>query len=71
MRKYASIDFSICNPTKHDGKTGLCMAVPACKHQLLEQEAPFEGPLLSTAMCIGCGECARACPLRAITVLSS
>lgn len=69
MRKFASIDFSVCNPKIHDCENGLCAAAYACGHRLLEQEEPFESPiLLSATMCVGCGECVSACPLHAITV---
>ncbi len=67
--KYAHIDFGRCEPRKHDPEKGICSAVRACKKKLLEQEDPFEGPLLiSAAMCIGCGDCVRACPLGAISI---
>lgn len=69
MRKYANIDFSLCNPRSHDPEHGVCLAVKACRHKLLEQEEPFEGPLLlSATMCVGCGDCVVACPCQAITI---
>jgi ATP-binding cassette subfamily E protein 1 len=69
MRKCAHIDFQICDPAKHDPEKGICTAAEACTHGLLEQEEPFEGPILmSASMCVGCGNCVTACPLGAIRV---
>jgi ferredoxin len=41
----------------------------ACTRKLLEQEEPFGVPLLLSArLCTGCGACAAACPLSAVTI---
>ncbi len=69
MRKYAIIDFSLCRPEECNGGKGLCPAVPSCKHKLLEQEDSGDAPVLfSTTMCVGCGDCAVACPFGAINI---
>jgi translation initiation factor RLI1 len=62
------VDFSKCHPEKCD--QGICVAVALCKHKLLEQEAPYEPPMhINTSLCKGCGDCARACPYKAIVVM--
>ncbi len=69
MRKYATIDFTLCDPQRHDPENGICLGVEACKHKLLEQEGPFEGPMLiSASMCVGCGDCVTVCPCGAISI---
>ena len=67
--KYAHIDFTRCNAATCHGETGVCPAVASCKHKLLEQEEAFESPMLmSAAMCVGCADCVRACPLGVIQI---
>jgi NAD-dependent dihydropyrimidine dehydrogenase PreA subunit len=69
VNKYASIDFDKCNPRGCDGQLGMCEAVRSCKKKLLEQEEPWESPILiSMKMCTGCGACVAACPLAAIEI---
>jgi translation initiation factor RLI1 len=64
--KVALIDFKKCSP--QNCRDGICAAALACPHRLLTQEAPYEIPLPDPALCRGCGDCARACPLKAIKV---
>ena len=68
MRKNTEIDFNLCNPEKCN-KGGVCVAARACTRKLLEQEEPYEPPvLLSSTMCSGCAKCVRECPLGAIRI---
>ena len=67
--KWARVDFERCAPRQCDGAGGVCTAVGACTHRVLEQEDPFESPmLLSATMCVGCGDCVTACPFGAIVI---
>ncbi len=69
MNKYANVDFGKCDPMVCDAQHGLCQAARSCSHKLLEQEEPWESPiLLSIKMCVGCGACVPACPLGAIEI---
>ena len=69
MGKWASVDFKTCDPAECDQKGGTCPASKTCTHKLLLQEAPGEGPMLiSMKMCVGCGDCVKACPLGAIKI---
>jgi Fe-S-cluster-containing hydrogenase component 2 len=71
VNKYISVDFSICIPSECDSKGGTCRASEECTKNLLEQEEPYEAPvLLSSKMCVGCSDCVRACPLGAIKIES-
>ena len=67
MNKYAKIDFEKCRPEECDPERGICRAAAACTHKVLEQEDPFDPPmLLSMKLCVGCGDCVTVCPLAAI-----
>ena len=66
LQKVALIDFNKCHPEKCDG--GTCAAVQACSRKLLKQEAPQEIPVPDPFLCQGCGDCVRACPLKAIAI---
>ena len=65
--KIALIEFEKCHPEKCGD--GICAAAAACPRKLMKQEAPYEIPLPSPSICKGCGDCARACPLKAIKIL--
>ena len=67
--KFAWVDFNRCAPEKCNTGAGICKAMEFCTHRLLEQEESFDTPmLLSVSMCVGCADCARACPLDAIQI---
>jgi translation initiation factor RLI1 len=71
MQKWVDIITDRCLPDKCGQEHGLCQAVDACKHNMLEQEEPYEVPMLiSRKMCVGCGDCVKACPLQAIMLSS-
>ncbi len=72
MRKYTEVDFNLCNPDECNGTDGVCIATKACTRKLLEQEDPYEPPvLLSSTMCSGCAQCVRECPLGALRITGS
>jgi len=67
--KMALVDYKKCHPEKCD--SGVCAAVLACSHKLLKQiEGPYEMPMTHPSLCQGCGDCVRACPLKAIEIVT-
>jgi Fe-S-cluster-containing hydrogenase component 2 len=67
VKPVPSIDFSKCHPTMCDH--GICAARHACPHKAFIQERPYGFPMHDASMCVGCGSCAGACPLRAIRMI--
>lgn len=65
--KMALTDYKKCHPERCD--SGVCAAALACSHKLIKQEAPFETPMTDPSICQGCGDCVRACPLKAIEIV--
>ena len=65
--KMSLVNYEKCHPEECDG--GVCVAVSACQHKLLKQEAPYEIPMTDPSVCQGCGDCVRACLLKAIEVV--
>jgi translation initiation factor RLI1 len=65
--KMALVNYNKCRPEKCD--SGTCAAALACSHKLLKQEAPYEIPMTDPSVCQGCGDCVRACPLKAIKIV--
>lgn len=66
-RPVAVLDYSKCHPENCD--KGICLAALACPNKVLKQEAPYEMPEPNPTMCVGCGECALACSLKAIRMV--
>ncbi len=66
--KRALLHFNKCHPEKCE--KGVCVAALACPRKLLKQEAPGEPPMPDPSLCKGCGDCARACPGKAIEITS-
>jgi translation initiation factor RLI1 len=63
-RKAALVDYNLCRPEQ----CGTCPAVAACPRKLIIQESSHDPPMTDPSLCRGCGDCARACPLKAIVI---
>jgi translation initiation factor RLI1 len=68
LKKMALLDFSKCKPEAC--ADGVCAAAQVCPSKLLRQEAPFSVPLPEPSACRACGECVRACPQKALQIVS-
>jgi translation initiation factor RLI1 len=66
--KMALVDYNKCHPDRCD--RGLCAAALACPRKLMQQEASYEIPMTDPSLCRGCGDCVRACPLKAVQVVT-
>ncbi len=64
--KMALVDFNKCSPEQC--KDGVCAAALACERKLLKQEASYAAPMTGVSLCRACGDCVRACPMRAIGI---
>ena len=67
-RKVALIDFQKCAPGNCEN--GICAAALACPSRLLKQEEAYSVPMTEPFACRACGDCTRACPLKAIQIVS-
>jgi translation initiation factor RLI1 len=65
-KKMALVDFNKCRPEK----CGVCPAAEACPHKLLVQEAIAQAPMTDPSLCRGCADCVRACPEKAIQIVT-
>lgn len=66
-KQLAAIDYRRCEPEKCN--SGICLAVAACPNCILKQDACCEMPDLNPMLCVGCGLCAQACPLKALRMM--
>ena len=67
-RKMALVDFPRCRPG--ECPDGICIAAQACPRKLLKQEKPGEIPMTDPSTCRGCADCVRACPRKAIRMVT-
>ena len=67
--KMVLVNFDKCRP--ENCENGLCKAAKACNYKLLRQENSYEIPMADTLVCRGCGDCVRACPLKAILIANN
>lgn len=65
--KMALVQFDKCRPGMCEN--GVCPAVKACPRKLIRQEEPYDIPMMNPSFCKGCGDCASACPQKAIKVM--
>jgi len=66
-KKMAVVDYKDCRP--EECEEGICLAVLACPKKLLRQEENYESPDPVPNMCLGCGLCVQACPLKAVVLV--
>lgn len=66
--KMALVDFPKCHP--EHCTDGICLAAEACPRKLIEQEQPGEIPMTNPSLCRACGDCIRACPMKAIRIVT-
>ncbi len=64
--KVALVDYNKCHPDQCE--SGICKATLVCRYKLLKQEKLYEIPMADPFVCRGCGDCVRACPLKAIEI---
>jgi translation initiation factor RLI1 len=67
-RKTALVDYNKCRPD--ECPDGACKAATVCPAKLLHQEANHTVPMTEPSYCRACGDCVRACPLKAIQLIS-
>lgn len=67
-RKTALLDYTKCVPGECE--EGICTAAQVCPAKLLRQEESYLVPMTEPSFCRACGECVRACPMKAIEIVS-
>jgi translation initiation factor RLI1 len=65
-RKTALVDYDRCRPQQ----CPVCLAAAACERRLMAQESILSPPMTDPGICRGCGDCVRACPLKAVSITS-
>ena len=68
--KMALVDFEKCKPETCDKENGICAAAKACPRKLLQQECPNQPPMTNPSIYQACSDCVRACPLKAIKIVT-
>ncbi|HUT68621.1 MAG TPA: 4Fe-4S binding protein [Dehalococcoidales bacterium] len=68
-RKLALLDYYKCRPDACEG--GVYASAQVCPSKLLKQEAAYTVPMPEPSSCRACGDCVRACPQKAIRLVSS
>jgi translation initiation factor RLI1 len=67
-RKLALLDYNKCRPGECED--GICAAAQVCPSKLFRQAAPYTVPEPEPTACRACGDCTRACPQKAIQIVS-
>jgi heterodisulfide reductase subunit A-like polyferredoxin len=67
--KTVLVNFAECHP--ENCENGRCKAAMACNYKLLKQENNYEIPMAAPWACRGCGDCVRACPLKAVLMANN
>jgi len=69
-KSIARINYKVCKPHECNPNEGVCAAVKACSNGVMEQiDGAFEQPMaIYQEMCLGCGDCVKACPLDSIQI---
>lgn len=56
-----------CMPEKCE--RGTCVATYSCTWKVLEQNKPYDQPVINLRRCLGCARCTFICPLGALEVV--
>ena len=68
-KRQALMVYEKCRPGECAPADGICPAALVCPRGIMEQEEPYEPPMIAYAqMCQGCADCLRVCPFDAIVI---